>query len=377
MNTKLIKSWAERIQPQPMFDVLQRAQIQEQRGEYIARMEIGDTPGFQNLEMHRVLKNYAEEPFRYSPSSGELRLKSAVLSTQWPEFLDSNMSVTIAPANYLITAAMASVTTQGDIVYLPDPGFPSYLLAANFLGLNVVYYNSLENLDLSIRKTIGSTKLVPRIVVLNNPSNPSGLAIEGHSLSNLVSFLEGNKVQIIIDETYVNLVYEDIDPKIESSSAIRIRSFSKEHCSPGLRIGYAIAPQYQSKVMSDLVSLSISCSPKFIQLAVAEYLVSEEAKSFTQNVRITMKERFRILEELIPSEFLIVKPNSAFYALIRVNNDTEAFEFLMNRNVSTCPGSKFGQLSSNALRISLAGDGENFSKDLQMLKEALYQYVGI
>lgn len=377
MSTQINKSWAERIQPQPMFDVLQRAQIQEQRGEYIARMEIGDTPGFQNLEMHRILKKYAEEPFRYSPSSGESRLKSAVLSTQWPDFLNSNMSVTIAPANYLITAAMASATSPGDIVYLPDPGFPSYLLAANFLGLNVIYYDALENLDLSIRKTMDSTNLVPRIVVINNPSNPLGLAVEGKSLGNLVTFLEGNKVQLVIDETYINLVYEDIDPKIESSSAIRIRSFSKEHCSPGLRIGYAIAPQYQSKVMSDLVSLSISCAPKFIQLAVSDYLVSEKAKSFTQNVRTIMKERFRILEDSIPREHFMVKPNSAFYALIRVNNDAEAFEFLMNRNVSTCPGSKFGQLSSNALRISLAGDAENFLKDLQMLKEALYQYLNI
>lgn len=375
MSIKLNKTWAERIQPQPMFDVLQRAQNQEQHGEYVARMEIGDTPGFQNLEMHRLLKEYSEEPFRYSPSSGEISLKSAVLTTQWPEFKDLNMSITIAPANFLITAAMASVTTPGDVAFLPDPGFPTYLLAANFLNLQVIYYNSIENLELSIRKTIASTNLVPKIVVINNPSNPSGLAVEGGSLENLVSYLEEIKVQIIIDETYVNLVYEDINPKIKSSLAIRIRSFSKEHCSPGLRIGYAIAPQYQSKVMSDMVSLSISCAPKFIQLAVADYLVSEKASIFTQNVRVKMKERFRILEDLIPNQLFLVKPNSAFYALIRVNNDLEAFEFLMNRNVSTCPGSKFGKLSSNALRISLAGDSENFLKDLQMLEKAISQYT--
>jgi len=374
MHSNLEKSWADRIQPQPMFDVLERAVTQEQNGQYVARMEIGDTPGFENSEIHRLLQQFSAEPFRYSPSSGETILKDAVHESQWPNFSEIDMSVTIAPANFLITAAMASASSPGDVVYLPDPGFPSYVLAANFLNLQVVYYNSLENLEYSIQKSIDETSLFPKIVMVNNPSNPLGFAIEGIKLKGIMDFLEGKGAQLIFDETYINLVYDGTDPNIHSKTAIRIRSFSKEHCAPGLRIGYALAPKNLSKIMSNFVSLSISCAPKFIQLALAKYLKSSEAQVFTQNVKHEMKNRFKLLQENIPRDLFLIQPNSTFYALIQVRDDVQAFEFLMNRNVSTCPGSKFGKQSSHSLRISLAGNAQSFPKDLSMLTRGLDIY---
>jgi len=374
MISDIENTWESRIRPQPMFDVLQRAQIQEQTGQYVARMEIGDTPGFRNEEIHRLLAQFAQEPLRYSPSSGEVKLIEAVHLSQWANHSNSEMAVTIAPANFLITAAMTSVSSIGDIVYLPDPGFPSYVLAANFLGLRVVFYNSLANFEISIREKIEETGLIPKLVMINNPSNPIGLAIEGKTFGNLSNYFDENRIQLILDETYVNLVYDEINPLIDSYSAIRIRSFSKEHCAPGLRIGYALAPKKLTKVISDLVSLSISCSPKFIQLAVAEYLLSDFSATHTERVRNEMKNRFQILRDIIPNEHFLSKSNSAFYALLRIENDLEGFEFLMNENVSTCPGSKFGHNSANSIRISLAGKKENFENDINMLKNALDKY---
>ena len=45
-------SWRDRIAPQPMFDVLSMARERERLGHYVARMEIGDTPGFRNDFIH-------------------------------------------------------------------------------------------------------------------------------------------------------------------------------------------------------------------------------------------------------------------------------------------------------------------------------------
>ena len=43
-----MSTWSDRINPQPMFDILSMARQREESGEYVARMEIGDTPGFRN-----------------------------------------------------------------------------------------------------------------------------------------------------------------------------------------------------------------------------------------------------------------------------------------------------------------------------------------
>ena len=163
-------------------------------------------------------------------------------------------------------------------------------------------------------------------------------------------------------------------PEIESEEAIRIRSFSKEHCAPGIRIGYVLAPKSKAKTIADFISLTISCSPKFIQLAVANYLASEDCAVFTEKIRQEMTRRIDFILENIPPEMIVSKPNSAFYAIIQTGGKENCFEFLMSRNVSTCPGSKFGTATKGTVRISLAGAEKNFEKDISMLSNALLEW---
>jgi hypothetical protein len=49
------KKWSESINAQPMFNVLALANQREKLGNYVARMEIGDTPGFQNNSINKAL----------------------------------------------------------------------------------------------------------------------------------------------------------------------------------------------------------------------------------------------------------------------------------------------------------------------------------
>ena len=283
-------------------------------------------------------------------------------------------AVTVAPANFLITAALAAVTKPGDLVLLPDPGFPTYELSCKFLGLEVFYYslfNDSEAIFPNLEQLCKENSLRPKVVMVNNPSNPLGVAFDGKFLEAALQPLAKAGVNMIFDETYVNLVYEDTNPYIENIPATRIRSFSKEHCAPGLRIGYAIAEAQNAKVISDFVSLTISCAPKFIQLAVAEYLRSDERYIFNEHVKDTMRNRMSILVDNIPPDLLSYKPNSSFYALIKVSDGQLAFEYLMERNIAICPGYKFGSSTVNTIRVSLSGLEERFEHDVSMLGKAL------
>ena len=372
-----IKSWSSRINAQPMFDVLSKANSRELEGVYVARMEIGDTPGFLNTEIHTLVAKHAAEPYRYSPSKGENKLIETVFKTQWPDLDDGLNSISIAPANFLITAALAAVTSPGDLVLVPDPGFPTYKLSCDFLGLKIAYYpifpnpkKEFPNLDFFCKEN----KFKPKVVIINNPSNPLGLAFDGLKVVKSVNGLQMDGCKFIIDETYANLIYDGTDSNLKNLQATRIRSFSKEHCAPGLRIGYAVADNATSKIISDFISLTISCSPKFLQLAVAEYLDSNESTAFTNLVREEMNYRFRLLKEIIPSEMMLSVPNSAFYALLTTGDDLKSFDFLLERNVSTCPGSKFGSASSGTVRVSLAGASKRFVEDLNMLGKGLLEW---
>ncbi len=127
------------------------------------------------------------------------------------------------------------------------------------------------------------------------------------------------------------------------------------------------------------MSLSISCVPQFLQFAVAEYLGTTEAQIFTSNLKDVMARRLNLLSKNVPEGSLQTKPNSAFYSLVNTGSQggDQAFKFLMDRNVSTCPGSKFGFNSKDSVRVSLAGSSETFEKDLDMLTSALKEWVVI
>lgn len=371
-------SWRERIKPQPMFDVLSMARERESQGHYVARMEIGDTPGFRNDYIHELIKKYSTSPFRYSPSRGEGLLISKVLETQWPTHEEKN--IVIGPANFLITAALAAATSPGDFVLLPDPGFASYKLSADFLGLNITYYPVYENgapKFPDLESLLTGTHTRPKAILINNPSNPLGVAFDGSIILNGVKNFDNMDIRVILDETYINLVYDSTQVYFDLPSAIRLRSFSKEHCAPGLRIGYAVADEDAATTMGNLMSLSISCVPQFIQFAVAEYLGSSEALEFTQNLKDEMGRRLRYTADSLPTDMLQTTPNAAFYSMINMGSSggDEGFEFLLKHNVSTCPGSKFGLNSKDTVRISLAGSANTFEKDIDMLSKALAKWT--
>jgi aspartate/methionine/tyrosine aminotransferase len=124
------------------------------------------------------------------------------------------------------------------------------------------------------------------------------------------------------------------------------------------------------------MSLTISCVPQFIQFAVTDYLGSEESFRFTEELRREMKRRLQYVANSIPTGMLQSRPNGAFYSLIDMGGfgGDKGFNFLLERNVATCPGSKFGKNSENSVRISLAGSKDLFEKDIEMLTTALSEW---
>ena len=371
------RKWSDLINAQPMFDVLTLANKREQLGHYVARMEIGDTPGFQNNAINKLLLKYSQEPHRYSPSKGEPFLIDILFETQWKQFAKTNYDISIAPANFLIMAALAAVTSPGDTVLIPDPGFPTYKLACDFLGLKTLSYSLYpknSNVFPTINYLDSDIKNQPKVIIVNNPSNPLGIAYDGKQILSAVKPLINNDVRMIIDETYINLVYDSTMALIPHIDAIRIRTFSKEHCAPGLRVGYVLANQKYSKTIADFISLTISCAPRFIQMAIAEYLSMDESSIFRESVIAEMKRRHDLLLNLMPNDAMLVKPNSAFYAMIETGNGKDSFSFFLERNVATCPGSKFGPAASTALRISIAGNSNNLNRDFEILYNAYAEW---
>ena len=380
----MTKAWADRIHSQPMFDILSMVREMESFGNDVKHLEIGDTEGFENLALREHLVARAKsERLGYCPSGGEPRLREVVaemLTQDLGRSVEADQ-IAIAPANFLILQAMAAISQPQSGILLPDPGFPTYQLAAEFLNLDVSTYNTIQHHlgSEDLETTAFAEGYQPTMVVISNPNNPLGHGAPWSRYDQLLKDAQQVESWLLFDETYVNLCYDQSmgdPPEVNEERCIRIYSVSKEHAVPGLRIGYCLGPRDVIDVINRFTSLTVSCLPSFIQLAVADYLESDHSKSFVRELHEEMKKRFLILEERLEANgldsSLVIRPNAGFYAMIRTpGSRVSAEEMLKMDGVATCSGAGFGSNSAESIRVSLAGRLEAVVEGIDRLAGAL------
>lgn len=360
--------WSSRIRSQPMFDILKQVKDREIEYPGIIHLEIGDTNGFSNDPLKDFIEQSLRQlPFTYSPSVGESFLRESLSVRMTSELQRSvgTSEITVGPANSLITQSLAAVCSEGDLVLIPDPGFPTYTLASEFLSLDAqpysVYSNGgpqIQSIE-EIQNLIGNRRI--KAVVICNPSNPLGYAFDWKYFDELLAIAEEHRAVAIFDETYVNLVCSDklFRPyEYPEELSIRLRSLSKEFAAPALRIGWAVSSPEVAAVISRFSSMTYSCLPSFIQIGVANYLNSDEASRFAESVRNEMRDRFQFFEDRSNEVGAILsnKPNAGFYSFVSIPDERRVFQVLLEKhNVAVCPGSAFGSKGINSIRLSLAG----------------------
>jgi aspartate aminotransferase len=141
MKYRLTK-FAEDLQGQPMFKVLQKVQQMEKEGKHVIHFEIGD-PDFATPEniSEAGIRAIREHKTHYESSYGVTELREAVRTTTMRSrgFTPDLNQVLVAPgANILIYYAVRCLVNPGDEVIVPDPGFPTYYSVIKSCGVTPV-----------------------------------------------------------------------------------------------------------------------------------------------------------------------------------------------------------------------------------------------
>lgn len=355
------------IKPQPMFDILGKAQAIERSGRTVIHLEIGDTKAFVNTEIRALLENSLKRSsLGYSPSAGEEDLRSALASLYAAEkgvpFRSEH--VAISPANALIVQALAVICDEGDEILVPDPGFPTYSLAAEFNKLKPIYYKLHQERGWNpCPDEVGALlDRGARAVILNSPSNPLGVVLDAKVLSTILDLANRRGVVCLLDETYRNLVYGagSTDAIEHRANCLYLFSLSKEAAAPGLRVGGIIGEESIIKRVCDYNSMFFSCQPDFIQKAAASYI--KGGSGFCEEIRTHMPARIACVDEILSRcpQLSYIVPNAAFYFYVNIGRtgvraDDFANRLLTQHRVAVCPGTCFGPAGEKYIRLSIAG----------------------
>ncbi len=377
----------ERLGTESAFAVLARARDLEREGRDIVHLEIGEpdfeTPPHIVEAAYRALK---DGQTHYCPSAGIMELREACAAS-----LSATRGVEVRPDRVLIANGakpflfftILAVANPGDEIVYPDPGFPIYESAIRWAGATPIALPLREERDFSFDPAELEARLSPRtkLVILNSPQNPTGGVVPAADLAEAARLIERTSAWVLSDEVYERLLYEGEFASIASLPGLLERTvlldgFSKTYAMTGWRCGYAAVPEPLVEPLVRFFVNSTSCVPPFVQHAGIAALTGP------QDAVEAMVAEFRRRRDLVVAGLDALPgvscrtPRGAFYAFPNVSGvplpaDRLAARLLDEAGVALLPGSAFGEVGRDNLRLSYATSTENLERALARMRALL------
>ena len=318
---------------------------------------------------------------KYTPVAGIPELRQAVAdktNRQQPAMVaasggwkSADVVVTNGGKQAIFNALMA-LLNPGDEVVIPSPYWLSYPEIVKLAGGKPKIVRTTVKAGLKMTPEQLKKALTPRTraVILNSPSNPTGVMYSRAELAELGRVLEKfKKCWVISDEIYDRIVFGEVPfcSFLEAAPSLRDRTvtvngLSKSASMTGWRVGWSVAPQSLTQGMLTLQGQSTSGINALAQWAsVAALKMSEE--EFAGWVQSFRRRRDLTLEILRRAGRLeLVSPQGAFYVFVgfgsylRKGEDSMGFaeRLLEGAKVAAVPGTPFG--GPEFLRLSFATD---------------------
>lgn len=290
-----------------------------------------------------------------------------------------NVVVTVG-ATEAISVAIGAVVNQGDKVIIPTPIWPMYIPIAQMQGADPVFIDtSADDYVLTpkrLEETIQQYGDQVKAVVLNFPSNPTGITYRREDTQAIAAVLKKYDVFVISDEIYSELTYGDPHVSVAEylpEQTILINGVSKSHAMTGWRIGIICAPEPIVQQIFKLHQFSVTTATYVAQDAAQEAF--ENGFDDGQVMRAEYEKRGRfVYEQMKAMGFGVSQPQGAFYlfcelpAWLDEDEDSFCHHLAYDYQVAVAAGTPFGPGGENHIRISYASSMTQLREAMKRLK---------
>jgi aspartate aminotransferase len=366
------------------------------RGTRVLHLNIGqpdiETPACMRDRLHQIETKVLE----YSPSTGT------------PEFLRSlhryyerRLGLTLEPNQILATTggseailfSFLACANEGDEVMVVEPYYANYKAFATMAGLNLVPVTSRgrDGFHLPPRHVF-ERALTPRtrLLILCNPSNPTGTVYTPEELEMAASFCRDNGLFLVSDEVYREFVYDGrramsaLELKDADELVIVVDSLSKRYSACGIRLGALVtrnAAVYDACLRMAQGRLSPPGLAQFIAVG-AESLGDEYTADIVKEYRARRDVLYDGLLSIPGVE--LSKPEGAFYCMPRLPvKDADDFaRWLLSdfeyegATVMVAPASGFyaSPMGTSEVRLAYVLNQDDLRRAVEVLRHALTRY---
>lgn len=384
----------QRVKPSATMAVNAKAKALRAEGKHIINLSVGepdfDTPDFvKDAAIQAIQENFT----RYTAADGIPELKNAII-----EKFQRDNQLSYEPQQIIVTAGVKqalynltqAVLNEGDEAIIPAPYWVSYPAMVKLADATpVVIDTSLEqNFKITAEQLEKAITPKTRLLFLNSPSNPSGMAYTLDELKALGTVLKQHpNIVIASDDIYEYILWGadrfanivNACPELKKQTIV-MNGVAKAHCMTGWRIGYAAGGETLINAMKKVQSQSTSCACSIAQKA-AVAAISAKKENFFMPMLDAFKERHdKMLERLqAMSEVDCRASDGTFYLFPNVSraisrlglkDDIALAELLLEKaGVALVPGTAFGM--PGTVRISCATSLENLMQAADNIEQFL------
>ena len=240
---------------------------------------------------------------------------------------------------------------------LPVPGYLEYEAACRNAGMEIIRFELKADNDFRIAPEEFSAALRPGdLAVFGNPANPTGTALPAATLRLLAENHPG--VHFIIDEAFIDFLppeYRLAFPLPPNLTVVR--SLTKFHALPGLRMGYAAgAPETIARLRELLPCWSLgSVAEKVMELIFSERL----DRYRTESLELTANLREKLAGELAKRPGIRVFPSLANYLLLHSNRPDLGTRLLRESGIALRDASNYPGLGACYFRVAVRNADDN------------------
>ena len=333
---------------------------------------------------------------RYIPTAGTMEVRKAIAGRLQKDFgltYDPTDIIVSNGAKMCLYATLTALVNPGDEVILPVPYWVSYweMISMN-QGIPVTLPTSeATRFKITPDQLEAAINEKTKALILNNPSNPSGMIYSREELAALAEVCVRHDLYIIADEIYYSLRYDgrsftsvaSLGDEIKKHCIV-INGASKAYAMTGWRVGYAACgDKAVSKVMSNCMSHMLGSIGTMNQCAMVEAMNGPQDSVETMRQAFEARRNY-LVERMntIPGVHCL-KPDGAFYVMMNIdellgktlggrvirNADDFAMAFLEKGLVAVVSCTAFG--CPNYVRWTYACSMDNIKEGLDRLEKFL------
>ncbi len=384
----------KRIQQLPPYQLGVVSQLMKEarrRGDDIINLGMGnpDLPTPQRIV--DKLKEAVDKPqnHRYSLSRGIPKLREAICDWYRRKFgveldYETEAIVTIG-AKEGISSLMPAITEPGNVVLVPDPGYPIHQYASVIAGAfaESIRVDDMSSFFPNLDRAVAMHGSQAKVLIISFPSNPTTTVVERPFFEEIVAFAKKHNILVIHDFVYADFVFDGYKaPSIlevpgAKDVAVEIMSLSKSYSMPGWRVGFVCGNNEMVYALAKLKGYMDYGVFQPIQIA-ATVALNHSEENVKEIITTYQKRRDVLCDGLQKIGWDVPKPLATMFVWARLPErftlmGSLAFSKLLleKGKVAVSPGVGFGKYGEGYVRFALVENEHRIRQAIRGIREVL------